>query len=88
MTRIPNDADIEMMELAATGNRLHRATTTGTPIQPDSREWREVVSAARLAYLTGEPMVLAIAERCIEMGAQITDSQLWLACKEAQREPA
>jgi hypothetical protein len=80
-----NDADIEAAALADTGNMLHKATTTGTPVFDTDERFYELLSAARTAYLTGESMTAAIAEAAVNAKVRITDGQLWTLTQEAQR---
>lgn len=79
------EADIETAGLVETGNMLHRAQTTGTPIRDAPDAWEQLLSAARTAYLTGESMTAAIAEEAVNLGVRITDGQLWTLTQEAQR---
>ncbi len=87
MPRIQNDTDMEVVQITTTANRLHLAMTTGEPVEQNDAAWLGIVSAARLAWLTGEGMTAAIADEAIERGVRLTEGQLWHATQEAQIEP-
>ena len=87
MPRIQNDIDTEVAQITTTANRLHLAMTTGEPVKQNDAAWLGIVSAARLAWLTGEGMTAAIADEAIDRGVQLTEGQMWAATQEAQTEP-
>lgn len=84
---IPNDKDMETAKLADAGTLLDKALHQGTPVHDDPQGWDRLIGVARLAWLTGESMVGAIAEEAVNLDLRITDGQLWALTQEAQLEP-